>query len=313
MKENNKVLSSLDDHVAQLFGQVLYATENPRRRLILEAFNGHKTNSSKGIQRYLKEKDVISDARGYSKSKIRKNHLIPLVEARMLEEREDNLFEITSLGRDVKKIISGVKEFAALPIATHQELYPERVFLALRKSKQTYSELKSKLNHPTPRQFIKRLTKTGFIRVNHPCGSLHASSFSRFTISFYYPFIQGVKAYLEGTDRSWFTEYSIIHYLGSQWKEKFGKSIDLEEIGKLFEKGVETGDLIIKDDGSYKASVIKDPIGRLKPPGLKILALIQEGYDYVQTIAEESRLPRVSIYKILERLRKKNLIEEHKE
>lgn len=312
MEEHDRAPLSFNDHVAQLFGKVLYVTKNSRRRLILEAFNEHKARSDKDIQQYLKEKGLLKDTRGYSKSKIRENHLILLIETRILEEQEDNLFEITPFGKDIKRIISGVEEFDALPIPTHQELYPERVLLELRDAKKTYSELKSKLNLSIPRRVIKRLKDAGFIKVNHPYGSFHVSALSRFTVSSYYPFIQGIKAYIRRTGSSWFTEYSITPYLNRYWKERFDRPIDPEETRQLIEKGIETGD-IRKSKTQWKLyRSIRDPFRRLSS-GRKILNLIEEDHDCVPMMVEKSRLSLASVYKILERLKKSNLIEEHRE
>ncbi|MBZ9569394.1 hypothetical protein KJA16_00545 [Patescibacteria group bacterium] len=312
MKENDKILYSLNDYVAQLFSKVLYATKNSRRRLILEAFNEHKTRTEEDIQQYLKRKGVIKDTRGYSKGKLRKNHLIPLVEAKILEEGEDHLFEITSFGKEIKQIIGRVKELGTLTISPQQTLYPERVLLKLRKGSKRYSKLKSKIYISTFEKIIQKLVNRGLVRVNHPCGSPHIHSLSHFTTSSYYPFIQSVKTYPERTGRSWFTEYSITHYLAQEWKEKVGRPIDIDEIRELLKKGVEVGD-IVKTDGSYKPSSISDPLESLKTPGRKVFNSIKEGYDTVREIKDKSGLSFASTYKILSRLKEKNLIEEHKE
>jgi len=309
--KNDKALYSHDDYVAQLFMKVLYAAKNLRRRSILEAFDKQEVLSDRDIQQYLRGKGLVKNSREYSISRIREYHVVPLIEAEMLKEQEDSLFQITSFGNDIKEAIIKVKEFESLPIPTHQELYLERILLELREGKKTYSELKLKLDLPIPRGVIKRLKDAVLIRVNHPYNSLHVSSLSRFTISLYYPFIQGIRDFIEKTGRSWFTEYSIIHHLTLKWKEKFGKPLDIEEAHRLIEKGIETGD-ILKSNGSYKLS-IKISIETLTPPQRRILGLIKEGYDYDLTMAQKSGLHWSSIYKVLKRLAEKKLVEKHKE
>ncbi|MCW4033068.1 MAG: MarR family winged helix-turn-helix transcriptional regulator, partial [Candidatus Bathyarchaeota archaeon] len=311
MEEQDRAPFSLNDYVAQLFEKTLYVVKNSRRRSILEAFNNHKIMSTKDIQQHLKEKGLLKNTRGYTKGRIRENHLILLIETRMLKEPEDNIFEITSFGRDIKGIISKVKEFDALPIPSHHELYPERALLELRDGKKTYSELKE-LDLPSSYQIMKRLREAGFIKISHPHGLFHASALSRFTVSYYHSFVHGLKAYVEKTGSSWFTEYSITPHLNRYWKERFDKSIDPEETRQLIEKGIGTGD-IRKSKSQWKLyKLIRDPFRRLSS-GRKILNLIEEGYDYVPMMAERSRLSLASIYKILERLKKRNLIEERKE
>jgi Mn-dependent DtxR family transcriptional regulator len=263
--------------------------------------------SGSDIQQYLREKGLLKNGRGYSKSRIRENHLIHLIDARLLEEI-DGSFRITSLGNDIRKIISKAKEFNALPIPTHRELYLERILLELRKGRKTYSQLKSKLNIQKPLGIIKRLKDKGFLKVNHPYSSLSINSLSRFTVSSYYWFIKGIRAYIEKTGSSWFTEYSITPYLNHYWTERFGRPIDSEERCQLIEKGIEAGD-IRKSKAQWKLyRSIRDPFRRLSS-GRKILNLIEEGCDCVLKMAVKSGLCRDSVYKILRRLEKRNLVE----
>lgn len=296
----------------QLFFEVISALKNLRRRFILELFDKNKTLTKKEIQKSLRKEGLIGNSRKYCPKRIEENHLIPLIKTGLIEEAKEGLFKRTSLGDEINRIIKEVKEFDTLPPPTHRKLYWELILLELREGRKTYRQLQSRLNlnSSSLRELIKRLKNAGFIKVNHPYNAISKPCLSHFTVSPYYPFIRGLKEFLEKTGRSWFTEYSITYYLASKWKNLFGRPINLEEARQLIKKGVEAGD-IIKTNGSYRAQ-IKDPFRRLNS-GRKIFELIEEGYDCVPMLTEKSKLHLAAIYKILGRLKKRNLIEEEKE
>jgi predicted transcriptional regulator len=206
----------------QLFG-VIYTLRNSIRRSILEAFAEKETLTGKEIYQYLKKKGLVKTKKGHSPKKIRDYHFPPLIETGMLKELKDNLFEITSFGKDISKSINKFEEFRKLSPLRHRGLHREFILLELRKAKKTFGELKSKLDSLQLRQIIKRLKDSGFLKVIHPYDLLQITSLSYFIISPYYWFIKAVKDFIEKTKRSWFTEYSIITHLAIFWKEKFGR------------------------------------------------------------------------------------------
>lgn len=313
-RKNDKALYShtrIENDVSQPFVKVLYAVENLRRRWTLELASNLKTVSTKDVRKYFKEKGVTGKT---STTTIRDFVIKPLVEAETLKEQENESFKITPFGEDLNEVISGLKELDLLPIPTRRKFYSELILLELRDGKKTYKELKSKLDLPDPYKVIKRLKDAGFIKVNHPENLIYAPHLFRFSISPYYPFVEGIKSYTEKTSRSWFTEYSIIRHLNLKWQNIFGRSMEINEVRKLLKKGIENGD-ITKTDGSYEASIkdltalIRDLTGDLTPSEKKILNLVKEGYVHCSKIAEKIGFHWASVHRILGRLEKKNLVE----
>jgi len=305
-----EILDSSDE-LSQLFEKVLYAIKNKKRRLILGAFNEDRILSNKDIQQYLIGKGLVKNKSEYGLKKIRDYYLKPLIETEVIKEERDDLFEITLLGRDVREAIRKFKELEDLPPPTYRGLNRELIFLELRGRKMTYEELKSKLNFHRLRNIIKRLKDLGFLKLSHPYNLLPITSLSHFTISPYYYFIKGIKAFLEKTGRSWFTEYSIIHHLTLCWKEKFGKPLDLKETLRLIKEGLEVGD-IVKTNGGYELSD-KLSFETISPSEIKILNLIKEIKKFNVRMASEKGFQGLSIYKFLERLVEKKLLEKQKE
>ncbi|MBZ9572218.1 hypothetical protein KJA15_02735 [Patescibacteria group bacterium] len=304
-----------NDYVSQLFGKVLYAIKNLIRRSILKAFNGHKILSDSNIHQRLIEKGLVKNTRTYSKSKIRDNHLILLIETGLLEKQKDGRLKRTSFGNDINEIISGVEEFDALPIPTHrahQELNPERILLEFREGRKTYEEIRSKLNLPVLKGFIKRLKDKGLIKVNHPENLIRLSYLFRFSVSSYYHFIKGTKNCLKETGRSEFSVYWIITHLNRKWQAIFKRSMEINEAQELLKKGIETGS-IKKTNGGYKASIedLTAPIRDLTPNEKKILDLIKAGYTRSSTITKKSGFHRTTVHKILRKLEKKRLVEKY--
>jgi len=293
-----------DNYAFQLFGKVLYAVKNLRRRLIIGAFDKLETMSYKEVCQHFKE---IRDRNCYLK---------PLVDAKIIGEKEKDLYKITSFGKGINKAINGVKELNLLPIPKSQKLYSELVLLELRAERKTYRELKSKLNlsdaYKVMHQIITRLENAELIKVSHPHNLPSIPYLFHFTLSPYYHFIEGLKSYVEKTDRPWFTEYTIITHLNLKWQAIFGRPMKINEARELLEKGM-AKNAILKKDGSYEVSIeeLRASLNNLMMSEKKILGLIKEGPKSASMIAEKSGFHYGHVHKILKRLEKRNLVEKY--
>lgn len=269
----------------------------------MEVLNKQRALSDDEIHQYLIEEDLAKNRSEYGKGKIKDCHIIPLIEARLVEEKEKNRFRITSLGKKITVIVSESKELEALPPPMHQTMYSEHIFLELKKGRKTYNELKTLVKPATLRKLIPRWKNRGFLKVKHPRNSLHVTYLSRFSISSYYLFLQGIRDYLKMSSKSWFTEYSLAHYLTRRWQAKFGKPLDVEEARELIQRGIEAGD-IIRTNGAYTFS-----IQELRSSEKKILRLIEKEDVHCSSLAEKSGFHWSTVYKILRRLEKRNLVD----
>jgi predicted transcriptional regulator len=294
------------DEISQLFEKFLYAIKNKRRRLILEAFNESETWSVKDLRKYSIEKSFFP--RRTRLNEIKRFYLKPWVEVGVIRELEGELFKITDFGKNIREIISQSKELNSLKPSSCQTFYDEKFLLELRNGKKSYRELTLKVNSSDPIRDIKRLKDRGLVKIVHPKNLLRASSYSKFRISPYYYFIEFLRNWQKETQRSWFTEFSLILALNRKWLEIFGRPLDFNEMHKLIERGLELGE-IVKNNGSYSLGSIK----KLLPSELKILELVKNGYRDWSTISAKIGRNPARIRKILKKLERRMLLERERE
>lgn len=294
------------DELSQLFEKFLHVIKNKRRRLILEAFSESETWGVKDLRKYSIKKNFFPLRTHLNE--IKRFYLKPWVEVGVIRELEGNLFKITDFGKNIGKIISQSEELDLLRPSSCQTFYDEKFLLELRNGKKSYRELTLKVNTSDPIRDIKRLKDRGLVKTAHPKNLLRVSFFSKFRISPYYYFIEFLRNWQKKTQRPWFTEFSVILALNQKWLEIFGRPLDFNEVHKLIEKGLESGE-IVRNNGSYSLGSIK----KLLPSELKILELVKNGYQDWPTISAKINRHPARIRKILKKLEKKMLLERERE
>jgi predicted transcriptional regulator len=296
------------NELSQLFEKLLYAIKNKRRRLILAAFNESETLSIKNLREYSIKRGFL--LRRTHPAEIKRFYLKPWIDSGVLFKLKEGLFQITDLGKDIKKVISQLKEFDQLEVPSHQKFYGEKILLELRDKCKSYQELTLKLKLKDPKRDVKKLKDKGFLKLNHPKNSIEVSSISYFKLASYYPFIEGLRDFIEKTGRNWFTEYSIITHLNQKWLATFGRPMEINEVQELIKKGMETG--AIKKDGSYEAKreALLIPLTASEK---KIFDLLTVEGSTCLALAEKVGLHFASVHKLLKRLEKKNLVERNRE
>ena len=296
------------DELSQLFEKMLYAIKNRKRRLILEAFNESETLSIKNLREYSIKKSFLS-----KRTHLKRAYLKPWIDAGVLCKLKEDLFEITDLGKDIKKVISETKELDQLEVPSRQKFYGEKILLELRDKSKSYQELTLKLKLRDSKRDVKKLKDKGFLELNHPKNLIEVSSIFYFKLASYYPFIEGIRDFIEKTGRSWFTEYSIITNLNQKWLAIFNRPMEINEVEELIEKGMERG-AILKKDGSYEVSIEGfSALENLTATEKKILDLLTAEGSTCAALAEKIGLHFSFVHKLLKRLEKKNLVERNRE